>query len=70
MVDGELAGRQWRKSNRSNSAGACVEISTLDELVAVRNSKDPEGPVLVLTAEEWRAFMNSLKRGEFDRPEE
>ena len=40
----------WRKSSRSGSnAAECVELAGAAEMVAVRDSKDPDGPVLLLT---------------------
>ncbi|WP_433535214.1 DUF397 domain-containing protein [Micromonospora sp. CA-249363] len=55
----ELTGARWRKSTRSNgSGGACVEVAdNLPGLVAVRDSKDPDGPVLVFEPGAWRAFV-------------
>ncbi|MEU4333768.1 DUF397 domain-containing protein [Micromonospora lupini] len=55
----ELTGARWRKSTRSNgSGGACVEVAdNLPGLVAVRDSKDPTGPVLVFAPDAWRAFV-------------
>ncbi|MET8261816.1 DUF397 domain-containing protein [Micromonospora sp. NPDC005553] len=57
----DLTGARWRKSTRSNgSGGACVEVaSNLPGLVAVRDSKDPTGPVLVFAPDTWRAFVGS-----------
>ncbi|WP_406062045.1 DUF397 domain-containing protein [Micromonospora sp. NBC_00860] len=57
----ELTGARWRKSTRSNgSGGACVEVAAnLPGLVAVRDSKDPTGPVLVFPPDAWRAFVGS-----------
>lgn len=57
----ELTGARWRKSTRSNgSGGACVEVaSNLPGLVAVRDSKDPTGPVLTFPPDVWRAFVGS-----------
>ena len=59
----------WRKSARSNSSGGnCVEVAPLpDGGMAVRDSKDPDGPVLTFTAAEWAAFIGGVKDGEFDR---
>ena len=59
--------RGWRKSSRSQF-NACVEVRFLGESVPLRNSRDPDGPVLVFTAPEWDAFVAGVKRGEFDRP--
>ncbi|MFI7663316.1 DUF397 domain-containing protein [Micromonospora parva] len=57
----ELTGVRWRKSTRSNgSGGACVEVAdNLPGVVAVRDSKDPDGPVLVFAPDSWRAFVGS-----------
>ncbi|WP_030488675.1 DUF397 domain-containing protein [Micromonospora chokoriensis] len=57
----ELSGARWRKSTRSNgSGGACVEVAAnLAGLVAVRDSKDPTGPVLVFPPDAWRVFVGS-----------
>ncbi|MEH0933085.1 DUF397 domain-containing protein [Micromonospora sp. CPCC 205558] len=57
----ELTGARWRKSTRSNgSGGNCVEVAdNLPGVVAVRDSKDPTGPVLVFTPGSWRAFVGS-----------
>ncbi|MBS2966572.1 DUF397 domain-containing protein [Actinocrinis puniceicyclus] len=64
-----LANLTWRKSTRSGGqGGACVEVADLpDGGVAVRDSKDPDGPKLVFTGPEWLAFIGGVKDGEFDR---
>jgi hypothetical protein len=56
----------WRKSSYSGSNGGdCVEVAMLPERSrAVRDSKDPGGPNLTFSREEWRAFTGSVKRGE------
>jgi hypothetical protein len=58
----------WRKSTRSNGGGGnCVEVAELaDGGRAVRDSKNPDGPVLLFTAGEWLAFTGGVKDGEFD----
>jgi len=54
---------QWRKSTHSSANGACIEVAHLPEAIAVRDSKDPDGPVLTLTAQAWRSFTRQLKSG-------
>lgn len=50
----DLTGAKWRKSRYSGSNGGnCVEVAgNLPGIVAVRDSKDPDGPVLIFTSEE------------------
>jgi hypothetical protein len=56
----------WIKSSYSGSEGgsSCVEIAVLPNGVAVRDSKDPDGPVLRFSGAEWRAFIRRLKVAE------
>jgi uncharacterized protein DUF397 len=64
-MDGpDLSGAAWQRSSRSSGNGQCVEWAYLDDAVAVRNSREPEGPVLVFTLEEWRAFVEATHRPE------
>ncbi|MEU4561009.1 DUF397 domain-containing protein [Actinoplanes sp. NPDC023936] len=64
----ELAVAHWRKSSRSNGCGGnnCVEVAELTGQVAVRDSKDRQGPVLIFTSAEWQAFLAGVRDGEFD----
>jgi hypothetical protein len=64
----DLTEADWRKSSSSSSNGGnCVEVArNLPGIVAVRDSKDREGPALVFTADEWRAFLAGARGGEFD----
>jgi Domain of unknown function (DUF397) len=60
----------WRKSSFCGSAANCVEISALpDGIIAMRDSKNPGGPSLVLDSEQWTGFLRSVRAGEFDRRE-
>jgi hypothetical protein len=43
-----------------------VEWAQLDNAVAVRDSKNPDGPVLRFTHGEWSAFLDGAKAGEAD----
>ncbi len=56
----------WRKAQRSTTNGSCVEIASVAGKIAVRDSKDPGGPVLVYTPNEFSAFLDGAKKGEFD----
>jgi Domain of unknown function (DUF397) len=64
----DLTGARWRKASRSgNNGGNCVEVAqNLPGAVAVRDSKDPDGPKLVFSPEDWRTFTAGMKAGEFD----
>lgn len=56
----------WRKASASSLNGNCVELGALpDGGVAVRDSKDPGGPVLNFTSAEWLAFADGMAGGEF-----
>ena len=46
----------WRTSSRSGGNGACVETGTCEHGIAVRDTKDRDGPVLTFTAAAWRRF--------------
>lgn len=53
----------WRTAGRSGeNGGMCVEVAGLPDAVAVRDSKDPGGPVLWFRRAEWARFTRSLKR--------
>jgi hypothetical protein len=63
----DLSGAAWRKSSLSGpSCDNCVEVAFVDQAIAVRDSKNPTGPVLIFTADEWDAFVGGAKDGEFD----
>lgn len=68
MAAGEVPDARWRKSRHSNPDGSCVELSLLSRAhgVAMRNSRDPQGPALIFTSAEITAFMLGVKGGEFD----
>ena len=63
----ELSGVTWVKSRYSGAQGNCVELARLTGgSVAVRNSRDPQGPALVFTAQEVIAMFDGVREGEFD----
>lgn len=55
----------WRKSSHCAN-NTCVEVAILDNQVAVRDSKDPEGSFLLFSREEWTSFLNGARDGEFE----
>ncbi len=57
----DLSRAQWKKSSYSGNSGNCVEVAELSTVVAVRDSKEPDGPVLVIARNEWRQFVRSAK---------
>jgi Domain of unknown function (DUF397) len=61
MHDYDLSRAQWKKSSYSGNSGNCVEVADLGGAVAVRDSKDPEGPVLVCSRGEWTNFLTRIK---------
>lgn len=64
----DLGRAAWRKASYSNQSGACVEVAgNLPGLVAIRDSKDPDGARLIVTPEQWRAFLGVVRSGEFGR---
>jgi hypothetical protein len=62
----DLSGARWRKSSYSSSNANCVEVAVTDPAVAVRDTKDRQGPVLVFSPGEWRTFTAGVRNGEFD----
>jgi Domain of unknown function (DUF397) len=68
MSAGQVPVAAWQKSGRSNPSGNCVELAELPggAEVAVRNSRDPEGPALIYTRAEVVAFIRGAKDGDFD----
>jgi hypothetical protein len=63
----DLSQAIWRTSSRSDTDGQSVEVATnIPGIIAVRDSRDPEGPALIFTPAEWEAFVGGVNDGEFD----
>jgi hypothetical protein len=61
----DLSNATWRKSSYSGgNGGNCIEVAALsDGSRAVRDSKDPSGPVLMFSPAEWRTFTSAVNGG-------
>jgi hypothetical protein len=60
---------EWQKSPLSNPNGnQCVEISFTTDAVGVRDSRNPDGAVLVFDRDEWTAFVDGVAAGGFGHP--
>lgn len=63
MSASDMGNLSWFKSSYSATNGACVEVAYLPNGVAVRDSKDPNGPVLSFDALAWRHFVAAVRDG-------
>jgi hypothetical protein len=60
-----LVDAAWRKASRSGAQGNCVELAWPgSDVVAVRNSRDPRGPVLVYARADLAAFLAGVRNRE------
>jgi hypothetical protein len=66
-TDSGLSGFAWRKASCSACNGECIEVARTSGRVMVRDSKDPEGPVLNYSAEAFQAFLGEAKRAASSR---
>jgi hypothetical protein len=61
----DLFAAEWHKSTLSEANG-CVEVAIQADGVAIRDTKDRNGPVLVFSRAEWAAFIGGVRAGQFD----
>ena len=60
----DLTRATWRTSSYSgNNGGNCVEAAAADRTIAIRDSKDPHGPVLAFAPKDWQRFADRIKAG-------
>jgi hypothetical protein len=57
----DLSRAHWRTSTKSGGNGNCVEVADLGSALAVRDSKNPTGPVLVWSRDEWATFLAGIR---------
>ncbi|WP_326636853.1 DUF397 domain-containing protein [Streptosporangium sp. NBC_01755] len=76
MSELDLSHVTWQKSSLSGAGQNCVEVGLAEgtratsehatgaeHLLLIRDSKDPDGPVLTLTPSAWDAFVANIKSG-------
>ena len=62
----DLSRANWQRAVDGQGTKGSVEVAFVDDLIGVRNSAEPDGPVLVFTQSEWTAFVEGAKEAEFD----
>jgi hypothetical protein len=63
----DLSTANWRKSSRSSGGGqGCVEVAVIAGSVAIRDSKNPDGPVHVVSPDSFHDLISRIKRGDLD----
>lgn len=63
MIRRDLDDASGKKSSRSSANGQCVEVADLVDAVALRDSKDPNGPALIFNRDAWASFLTDTKDG-------
>jgi Domain of unknown function (DUF397) len=62
MTEIDLSRAEWQKSSYSGQSGNCIEVArNLPTVVAIRDSKSPDGPNLLVSPKTWQAFLLSLR---------
>jgi hypothetical protein len=60
---------KWRKSSYSGPDGGCIEVAAGERpgIIAIRDSKDADGPRLIFVATKWHKFISGFKINELNR---
>ncbi|GAA4535211.1 DUF397 domain-containing protein [Pseudonocardia xishanensis] len=59
----------WQRSSYSQGSDqTCVDVAISAIAVHVRDSKDPDGPILRFSTVEWAVFLRGVHGGEFELP--
>lgn len=62
----ELRGLRWRKSSHSGGGNDCVEVAFVGTNPVLRDSKNPDGGVIPVSAREWRSLLATINTGDLD----
>ncbi|MEU8343708.1 protein of unknown function [Actinomadura meyerae] len=63
----ELSQAHWRKASQSSSTGSdCVEVAAVGDVIAVRDSKRPDGSTFFVDRRTWRELTERVSKGDFD----
>jgi predicted secreted Zn-dependent protease len=60
-----LGDLSWRTARRCNG-GNCVRVAASGDMIIIGDSKSPDGPVLAYSPDEWTAFVEGIRHGDFD----
>jgi hypothetical protein len=66
VSDAERVNLVWTKARASSFQGQCVQLASAAAGVAMRDSKDPDGPILLYSRAEFQAFIDGARNGDFD----
>jgi Domain of unknown function (DUF397) len=66
MVEPDLSRAAWHKSSYSGGNGSCIEVADLVSTVAIRDSKNPDGPKLLIAPSDWQSFVRTIRTGAHD----
>jgi hypothetical protein len=62
----DLSQAVWRKGERGGGQNVEVATNLAGGLIALRDGRNPAGPALIFTPDEWKAFVGGVQDGEFD----
>jgi hypothetical protein len=65
-VTGKFSDEDFKVSSLTASGTSCVAVAIGEDTIGVRDSKNPDGPVLLFNSKEWQAFLSGVKLGEFE----
>ena len=66
LTEAERASLAWFKAQASTHNGQCVELASVGDKIAIRDSRDPDGPILVYKRAEFKTFLDAIRDGQFD----